>query len=49
MMRDRITAHQRLEIAKDAWLTIKIILMYFATAMFAILIIFAMLKSIGVI
>lgn len=49
MMRDRVTAHQRLEIAKEAWLTIKIILMYFTTAMFAALIIFVFLKLIGVI
>lgn len=49
MMRDRIRARQRLEIARDTWLTIKIILMYFTTVMFAALIIFVLLKLIGVI
>lgn len=49
MMRDYVQAKQRLEIAKDAWLTIKTIIMFFTATMFAVLTIFVFLKSIGVI
>lgn len=49
MMRDRVTSHQRLEIAKDTWLTIKITMLYVGVTALSLLIIFVLLKIIGVI